>query len=455
MSYSSNGPKPFERASKASHHHIINDEVVKSTLEKLWIPPTQDGQSLLERIHIFQPAKSKITNVIAIDGGYTEIPVRVNYPSATLHFFQFGALLLSLSDLRKVSMSRHPDPDDMSRLKNIQRLKLAIPTRNVRFQAQHSLKESIRTALYEFFCRETLGERSSLMETLAWFIFRRYKGSTRDTFDTQWNLSSNPYDGENDEKYESVSLQEEVMSPDFTFVCPNTKKPIFLTDAFRLHERIEEGSGAAGICGYVTGVVEHIVAIHIVRHLLRVSSSKLAEVLFIMDRPTGFFGQTARLHEPMLDLVTWVQTHHHLFWAGLEKSGAFVEHASRISRLMEPGTFLILDDEYIYTYISPGNPDPVRPYASTSYYGHKVIFKTRTGNMYVVSVPVKYLKKSPSREDLPNLDIILTHVEDLKCDMYENSLFPVALANKLVSLSAFPSTQILTQFAKSAIGERT
>lgn len=32
--------------------------------------------------------------------------------------------------------------------------------------------------------------------------------------------------------------------------------------------------------------------------------------------------------------------------------------------------------------------------------------------------------------------------------MYENALLPIALTNKLVSLSAHPSTQILTNFAK-------
>ena len=455
MAYSSSGPKPIERASKASHHHIINDSVVQATLANLYVPPPQDPEVLLAKAHEFRPVTSRIANVIAIDGGYTEIPVRANFPSATVHFFQFGALLLRLEDLRTVAMSRHPDPDDMSKLKRIERLKLALPTRNARFKGQSTLRDSVRREIYAFFCRERLAEPTSLMDTLAWFLFRRYKGPDKDSDDAAWKLSSNPHDDGEDPRFGPIELRESSMSREFTFPCPVTGKPIFLTDAVRLHERIDEDSGAGGIVGYVAGVIEHMIAIHIVRHLVRTDPESLAEVLFILDRPTGFFGQTSRLHLPMLDLVRWTQTKHGLFWAGLEKSGAFVDHAAEISLVMKAGTFLVLDDDYIYKYICAGEsePDPKRAYAATSYYGHKVIFKTRAGNVYVVSVPVHWLKKSPSRADLPNLDVILTHVEDLKCDMYENALFPVALANKLVSLSAFPSTQILTQFARSTVKE--
>lgn len=35
--------------------------------------------------------------------------------------------------------------------------------------------------------------------------------------------------------------------------------------------------------------------------------------------------------------------------------------------------------------------------------------------------------------------------------MYDNSLIPVALANKLVSLSEHPSQQILKAFARSSV----
>ena len=59
----------------------------------------------------------------------------------------------------------------------------------------------------------------------------------------------------------------------------------------------------------------------------------------------------------------------------------------------------------------------------------------------------------PTENDFKNLDCILFNVEKLKCDMYENALFPVALVNKLVSLSDHPSSEILQKFAKTSMNK--
>jgi hypothetical protein len=333
----------------------------------------------------------------------------------------------------------------MQKLKNIDRLKLPLATAGARRTDCTSLKESVRKTLYEFFARENLGEDVSLLDTLAWFMFRRYKTS-RTPQDGCWEVSSNPFDIPGTVLFEEVN-----MSSKYTFQCAQSGGTLYLTDAFRVHERIEEETGAAGVAGYIAGVVEHLVLIHVIRNIIKKNATALKQVLFIMDRPTGWFGVTAPMHKLMLELNNWLFDNHNFFAAGLEKSGAFVEHASQIREHMPAGSILVLNDSYIYKYISPGDEDPKRAYAETSYYGHKVIFHSRQGQMYVVSMPVRALKKMPSWTDIPNLNVVLTHIEQLHCDMYENSLLPVAIANKLVSLSAHPSSQILRAFAKSSI----
>lgn len=445
MSYSTTGPKPYERASKSSHHHIINDESVLAALKGLQLPPKSDDVSLKDLLCKFEPVQTTIQHVVAVDGGYTEVPLRDGYPSAALHFFQFGALHFRVEDLVALESSRHVAPEDMQKLKNIDRLKLPLATRGARRKDSASLRDSVRKTVYEFLANERLGEDVSLLDTLAWFVFRRYK-SARTNADESWELSSNPYGAAG-----HVQLDEASMSNAFTFECPVTHQPIYLSDVFRLHERVEEETGAAGVAGYIAGLVEHLVLIHIVRNLVRKNPAALNQVLFIMDRPAGWFGVTAPMHKLSLELNNWLFEHHDLFMAGLEKSGAFVEHAAMIQEIVPPGSVLLLSDKYIYRHISPGEEDPMRPYAATSYYGHKVIFRSRNGQMYVVSLPVKKLSKAPCAVDIPNMQAVLTHVEQLHCDMFENALLPVALANKLVSLSAHPSSQILKAFARSSV----
>lgn len=446
MSYSTKGAKPYERASKSSHHHIINDPSVINALSGLYMPPRSDSVNLNSILIDYKPTETEIQHVVAIDGGYTEIPLRDGYPASAIHFFQFGALHFKIEDLKSLESSRHVAPEDIQKLKNIDRLKLPLETCGARRKDCASLCDSVRKTLFEFLSKETLGEEASLLDTLSWFIFRRYK-NTRSEEDKKWVLASNPHGSD----YGSVEMNEFEMKQNFIFTCPETKKDIYLSDAFRLHELIEEEAGAAGVAGYVAGVIEHLILLHIIRNLLRKNQAALKQVLFIMDRPTGWFGVTARMHKLMLELNTWLFGNHNIFIAGLEKSGAFVEHAASIQEHMPLGSIFILNDQYIYKYISPGQEDPKRPYAATSYYGHKVIFKSRSGQMYVVSLPVAQLKKNPQVTDIPNLQAVLTHIEQLHCDMFENALLPIALANKLVSLSAHPSSQILKAFARATV----
>ncbi|MEG5094579.1 hypothetical protein QUB31_19940 [Microcoleus sp. B13-B4] len=448
MGYTSkNNRRPFEGASKASHHHIINDPEVQSTMERIYKPPKDAGISLIDMTVDFAPPQNNpVEAVIAVDGGYTEVILDKGFPSQTMHFLQFGALYFEMEDLAKIDAAAFIAPEDMAKLRNIERLKLALPTKNLCFKDKNTLKATVLTAIFEFFSNNNLSEKHSLVDTLAWFIFRRYKQGNKTEKDKRWNLATNPLSPVGNQ----VVLSERDMA-NYMFKCPETGGKIHLTDIFRLHEVIDEETGAAGILGYLLNVIEHIIIIHLIRQLLRSQPEILKKVLFIKDGSTGFFGQTALLHDPMNDLVNWLLDKHNILLAGLEKSGAFVDHAHEIQEKLKPGQAVILNDDYIYRYILPGTGDPNNPYAYTSNYGHKVIFKARGGQMHVVSMPVRKLKKTPNSTDLPNLQVILDNVEGLRCDMYDSALFPVALVNKLVSLSAHPSQRILQKFASKNV----
>lgn len=450
MGYSSkNNRRPFEAASKASHHHIINDSEVQKMMERIYKPPHSEEVPIEEIAIDFEPPQTnKIEAIVAFDGGYTEAILEKSFPSRTMHFMQFGALLFKREDLESLEASPFIAPEDMSKLKDIHRLKLALPTQNIRFQDERDLKSTVLKVIYEFFVNNTLDEDQSLMDTLAWFVFRRYKQAReRNEDDKSWYLATNPLTTEG----KGITLREAEMSRKYTFTCPETGGEIYLTDIFRFQEVIDEDFGATGILGYLTNVVEHMIMIHIIRQLLRKQPEKLKTTFFIKDGYTGLSGQSASLKDSMLELVNWLFDNHDIILAGLEKSGAFVDHAQAIQKELKPGQVIILNDDYIYRYIRPGSPDPKSPYAVSSYYGHKLIFKTRKGEMYVVSIPVRKLKKHPSIEDLPHLQLILANVEALHCDMYDSALFPVALVNKLVSLSAHPSQRILQKFASQSI----
>jgi len=442
MAYSSKGGRPFEYASKAAHGHIINDTLVREFLENSELPKRAEEVSLSDHELLpYEPVLSNpIQHVIAIDGGYDEVVVQSEFPSSTVCFFQFGALIFSVEDLDGLEEQPFIDPDDMSKLKRIQRLKLVLPIRNVSLKGESTLTDSVRRAMYDFFRRKMDDRR--LIDTLRWFIFEDYGPKV-----AEWTLASCPAC-----EASNIPLRRSEMTSDHTFACNQCGGEIFLTDVLRLHEAVDDELGAGGILGYVTTAVEQLILVHLIRLIMNQKPSLLGQFLFIKDGPLAFFGQTANLHRPMRELVKYLLEYHALYLAGLEKSGAFVEHADEIKDNLEYGSALIVDNEYIYRYILPGKAEAANPYGRTTYYSNKLIFKTLEGQVYVVSVPTPELLMAPKEADLPNLSAILTNLEKLRCDMYDNALVPVALANKLVSLANHPSSRILQKFAVETIG---
>lgn len=431
------GRRPNEYASKSSRGHVIQDPDVHDFLAQCNLPKKAGEVKLSDHLSMtFEPVSNNpIRHVIAIDGGYNEVVVQKEFPSAKVCFFQFGALVFSVSDLEELDQQPFIDPDDIAKLKKIQRLKLLLPVRNVSLKSEGSLTKSVRKAVYDFF-RKAMDD-GRLIETLRWFLYEEYATSV-----SYWTLASCP-----ECHARSVPLARTALGRDYTINCPECQGRLYLTDVFRFHEVVDDELGAGEILGYLTTTIEQMVLIHLIRTILRTKPGLLAEILFIKDGPLAFFGQTANMHQRMRDLVEFLFQRHNLFLAGLEKSGPFVEHADEVADILDDGSVLILDDEYIYRYILPGKGVPAHPYGSSTYYGSKLVFKTRNGQVYVVTMPTTESNPHPTAEDLHNLQPILTNVEKLRCDMYDSALVPVALVNKLVSLANHPSTRILQKFA--------
>jgi hypothetical protein len=439
MAYGSRGRRPIERASKSAHHHVINDESVVQLVRESWLPQRRDDVALPPGVIVPTLVDDlPVQHFIAIDGSYQEAVVRPEYPSSTLCFMQFGAVAFTRDDLLAVETTPHPAPEDMHRLRNLERLKLALPLKNMRLLDAQTLTDSIRQAVYRFFnCSVMSG--SSLMETLRWFVFREFQN--RPTSERAWHLASSPCTPEG----EGVDLRLSEMRDDYTFLCGRTNKPIYLTDVFRLHERIDEELGAGGILSYLTTTIEQIIIAHILRLIARRRPAALSTIAIVKDGPLAFFGVTANLHRPMRELLVHLRRSAEPNLIGVEKSGPFVEHAHEIADRMQAGQALILNDDYIYRCIlaSGASDETGRSYGASTYYGRKVIFKTRTGAVHVLTVPTTEETADPQIRHFMGFRIGLQVADLLHCDMYDDALFPVALANKLVSLSAHPSQRIL------------
>ncbi|HAI96785.1 MAG: NurA domain-containing protein [Cycloclasticus sp.] len=450
MGTTSRSHKPNEWAAKINHTHVIKDPFIQKFLDNCDTPKDAEDIEEKDKNLIFkldENIENPIHHILAVDGGYTTVEVKKSFPSSQIAFFQFGALLFKKDDLDSLSQKSFIFPEDMQKLHNLHRFKLAIPIRNIISKDQKSLTGSVRKIIYDFFMQQR--ESSSFMETLSWFIFEEYKSNSLQSY----VLSNDPNKGVGSGK---VELKKSDMSKDYTFDFG--AGIIYLTDIFRLDEAIDDEQGAGGILGYLTRLIEQIILVHFIRSILKLQPALLKKFLFITDGPLSFSGQTANMHKPMRELCNYLLDNETLFLVGLEKSGAFVEHAHEISLpkegkvILNTGNFILLSNEYIYKYIVPGDHNNMH-YGSTSYYGGKVIYHSADGQVIVLSVPVsnKEVIKNPELNFYLNLEMILVNIQKLKCDMYDDSIIPVALANKLVSLANHPSKILLEKFAANGV----
>lgn len=442
MSYGSRlSKKPFEKASKTGHTNIINDDFVKAFIKSCYIPPFGENvdKKDLNFTQIIPLTNNPIKNIITIDGGYTDVVVKAEYPSSTLAFFQFGALFFKLKDLISLKSKPFIDPDDFSKLQNIQRIKLAVPTKGITIKGERDLVSSVRKAIYDFFM--TSPETEGLIAALKWLIFEEFNLASKSV----WHLSTCPYCGN------GINVSKDMVNSNYSFPCPSCGGNVYLTDTFRLHEAIDNELGAGGVLGYLSTTIEQLLIVFLIKSMLETKPSLLNETLIIKDGPLAFFGQTANIHKPMRSLIRFLNNNHAIFLAGLEKSGAFVEHADAISGMIKNREALIMTNKYIYEYIIPGQANETAPYGRSTYYGNKLIFKSEYNNIYVATLPSMEALSSPTKADFINIDVVLNNISALKCDLYYNSLVPIVMANKLVSLADHPSADLLKQFAQDTI----
>jgi hypothetical protein len=433
------GRKPFERASKIAHTTILNNPDVQEFVETCTLPSTPEGSQLEALQRPLPVGEKRIEHVIAVDGGMTEVAVRKEFPSASMAFMTFGPLTLTLSDLTELDFQPFIAPEDMAKLKNLQRYSLPLPTKAIRAAGAATFSEGVRGQIQGFMAKK----HPELIRALQWLLFREWLPLAQRQV---WEVPQCPVCSHPKIRFETGGPIEAA--------CKACGSKVYLADSLRLYERIDEEQGAGGIMSYLLTTLEQLVIVSIIRQLLDLKPSVLREILLIKDGPLAFFGVVAPIYKPMRELMEYLSDQDNgkplICLIGLEKSGSFVEHAALIEPLLKKGHYLLPDTEYIYKYIQPGSPSR-EGFGHNTYYGAKLIFKSNRGDVFVATVPTRSFQAAPKFEDLLNAAEVVRVTSELRCSMYDNALIPVVLANRLVSLADVPSSEILKRFVKTAV----
>lgn len=225
-------------------------------------------------------------------------------------------------------------------------------------------------------------------------------------------------------------------------------KFVFETDSLRLHERFKpEGNN-----GEPHGEFRHVLEILALLNVVRFFSENeklvrfLDDVVFVLDGPLGIFGNPAWLRAPIINEFKRIENHlkglslKGLCLFGFEKSGQYYNHFQQLDWTDEGGpktkyeaqTILAPDSEYVNKYIT-FKPPGSRPSGYNTYFGRKLLYKTKSLQHAVVCSPMTNEKSldfnNVELEAFPRLGDILNVVDELSTYLFENGFEPLIRAH--------------------------
>lgn len=467
-------PYVGERASKVAHHAIVENPTVAAfhdACDYIREPSETEAADIAAR---FAPAPDLATTalpdrVIAIDGSWYEGSVNdKSLPSTRIGYVQIGGVLVDLTTFSSIRVhdGRHVDPFRVAALdEHNGRLIFPVPSSNVTYKGQRSVRAGFRLAVEEHFQSEETwtrpGDATSSLRATLFMLAARRRGDLATGDPTRLLLSRCP-----NERCTGTRIPVTAAPGEQT--CPECGGPVYATDVLRIWENVTDYQANLEALGRLGNAVEQLLMVHYLRTMAEGGSlATLAGTAFFVDGPLALFGNMAWLHGPILDYILELNRrlreggHQPLLIVGLQKSGQIVDYGSLVERHIPTDSLLCVDDDFRYTFIAP-RPQAAVTFGLETHYGQDFLYKSATGRMFALALPYSRPKDPRSEfiRDKCDLDSYLSLpralrvIMELESALYENASIPIVLAHRYTAISLVPGGRVLDVLARGGFADR-
>ena len=449
-------PYEGEYAGYRPLRRIADTDRVKKLLgrARVFAPPTGAPTALPVAAPI---APSSFADfVVAIDGSHAEVDVKNGYPGAKVGYCTVASVLLKMREIERLDDARPVDPQEFRKTEEAATIDGALPGSNVVTRSQQSAQASFRQELYELFQEAIFDdvERLSLLDTYHALLALKPPAGDR--------AARCPYEAD------GCELRLEPRHGISSCACEK-KRPIFSTDALRIHEGFRDIGTNGEAFGEVMQVCERVLLIHLLRGFERRGFlDQVTRVAFFLDGPLAVFGHPAWLSAAIqlelmrVNAVVRAKTGSDLCLLGIEKSGAFTTHFEELDQTEKPGellfgprTYMLLTDRYIKMRVNFS--DSAKRYGVDTYFGRKFFYKTANGARIVATLP--FLSAEQDQIDTTDVGLYsqFAHycllLDKLTSSRYPNSLAPIVSAHAQAAIPLSLGTKVLEQLARALIRE--
>jgi hypothetical protein len=388
--------------------------------------------------------------VLAIDGSFMPVKVLNGFPGAEVGYITVASVLLNLNKIKNAANNDIINPKEFRETEKASTIDYVLPGCNVILDNCDSAKASMRKALFEQIVGTKIFEQGeTLLETYEHLL--------------KMKLESVPDVHRPKSPFDDIDADDLLEYGYGEYKSSTTGKPLYSTDALRLHELFLPSNSCGEMFGQVMSTLEKLLFIHILRSFEKRNwLPTLRRVAFVMDGPLAVFSTSSwlvKVIEKELIRINSLQKKINktdLFIIGIEKSGTFVNHFNEIdislsgeSNMFPDKTALLLDDTYIKKNIIFS--ESKKPYGQDTYFGRKFFYKTKTGQRIVANVAFYNDKQKNLNTALPSqfvrLGDTMELLDNLVSSRYPNSLVPLISAHSEAAIPLNLGTRIFEKIA--------
>ncbi|HEX8342267.1 MAG TPA: DNA double-strand break repair nuclease NurA [Tepidisphaeraceae bacterium] len=443
-------PYEGEYAGYRSVRRLVTNESVQQLLKRSRIAPPTSNDPPVEPVP--SPALTSPTPdfVVGIDGSYSEVPVKNGYPGAHVGYCTVASVLINLKLIDTLDDERPIDPKLFRETEKAATIDAALPGSNVVTRNHTSARDAFREAVFDVLHDRLVDEqdRTRLLETYEVLLSHKPKGRDQTC----------PYD--------HLGCERHFVIPAGTTACPCKKRrPLYCTDALRIHERFSDAGTNGEAFGLVSEVWGKVLLVHLLRCFERQGLlDSMSRLAFVLDGPLGVFGPPAWLSAAIskelkrLNAIFRQKTGTDLLILGIEKTGTFVTHFDEIDQTEQPGvarfaprTHLLLTDRYIKDRISLSDSD--KRYGVDTYFGRKFFYKSEAGGRIVGTLPFLTHEQdtldSADTSLYPQFGTLCALLDKLASNRYPNAVTPLVSAHAEAAIPLELGRKVLQQLAQA------
>lgn len=450
-------PYSGEKASRLGHVGTVRNEAVKAAMQRWAItsarPSSRDDIDGLCIATDDLPLVGNPDDVdfsITVDGSDTEVETTREHPTVKVGYLRVAGSMVRLDVFRSLAKVRYIDPREVRQSHSEYAFDVALPGSQLARPGM-SGAATWRTELDAFLAVSRFDSSTAMTLADGLLALHGKRGAPA----SQVALRVCPNCGLKAADETTLMVRAEGGS------CPSCKEPLYLADVLRTHEEYNvEGSNFTPL-GRVMTASERLMTLCYVNFFADTAPEVLRHTMFITDGPLALFGPLAplkrRFQEHLGDLTGWCRDRGLVapLMVGIEKSGAFVEHAEQIKDFIPAGSVMRLTNAYI-NRIS-GRPAS-NHYGVDEFYGRRFIYRTRAGDPLVITVlPASGLSPYDGGPEVegwdayPTLRLVCEVLDALRTRMYQHAVVPVALAHSAAALPLGVGRSVLTMMAQQNI----